>query len=163
MRLSPTYLLFYDYEKQGESVWCRRMYLIHSTFESVQKDIYKCLPLKVQMLIGCLCLLIVTAEYNRPVISQPFQMYLLLQATLQNTCYQLVSFSNRVYYLDNQKKKKKKMWVVQFFFNCTQSCFHHFHKLFRKWHIESSCTKKMGTSHTPQHTSWSLYFKKVSK
>lgn len=35
-------------------------------------------------------------------------MYLLLQATLQNTCYQLVSFSNRVYYLDNQKKKKKK-------------------------------------------------------
>lgn len=98
-----------------------------------KKDIYKCLPLKVQMLIGCLCLLIVTAEYNRPVISQPFQMYLLLQATLQNTCYQLVSFSNRVYYLDNQKKKKKKKceWCSSFstahkavsitFTNCLES------------------------------------------
>lgn len=129
----------YDYEKQGESVWCRGVYLIHSTFEPFWKDIYKWLPLKVQMLIGCLCLLIVTAEYNRSVISQLFQMYLLLQATRQNTCCQLVSFSSRVYYLDNQKKKKS---VVQFFFNCTQSCFHHFRKLFREWHIESSCTKK---------------------
>ena len=120
----------YDYEKQGESVWCRGVYLIHSTFEPFWKDIYKWLPLKVQMLIGCLCLLIVTAEYNRSVISQLFQMYLLLQATRQNTCCQLVSFSSRVYYLDNQKKKKSQ-WCSSFstahkavsitFANCLES------------------------------------------
>lgn len=93
-------------------------------------------------------LVIVTMKYNSSVLSQPFQMYLFLQATIQNICCQLLSFSSRVSYLDTTKKP---------FFYCTQRRFHHFHKLFTKSHIESSCSKKW---RTPQHTSWSLYFKK---
>ena len=40
-----------DYEKRVFGVEAR----IHSGFEPILQDIYKCLPLKVQMVIGCAC------------------------------------------------------------------------------------------------------------
>lgn len=85
---------------------------------------------------------------NTTFLSQPFQMYLFLQTTVQNTCSQLVTFSSRLLlgYPNN----------TPVFFCSAQSCSHHFHKLFTKWHIESSCSKKR--SRALQNTSWSLYW-----
>lgn len=82
-----------DYEKQGESIWRRgthtfqlwanpRRHLQMSSFESSDGD---------RLCMRCRKgLVIVTVKYNSSVLSQPFQMYLFLQATIQNTCCQLV-------------------------------------------------------------------------
>lgn len=140
VRGSPTYL--FCYKKHWES---RGRFLLHSSFEPILEDIYKCFPLKVQdgdwLCMYCgKGLVIVTMKYNSSFLSQPFQMYLFLQATIQNTCCQLVLFSSRVDYLDTPKKHISDA----VFFYWVQTCSRHFHKLFTKGHIGSSCSKRAG-------------------
>lgn len=56
----------------SHSIWHRGMHPLHSSFEPVQEDIYKCFPLKVQMLISCVCTaeIIVTVMYHSSVLSK---------------------------------------------------------------------------------------------
>ncbi len=83
------------------------------------------------MVIGRVCaaesLVIVTVKCNSSVLSQPFQMYLFLQATIQNTRCQLALFSSSVNYWIPKKTAVMQISSISHkavsisFINCLQS------------------------------------------
>lgn len=84
-----------------------------------------------------------TLLWNRTAWSKLFQMYLFLQAAIQNTCGQLVFFSMVLFLLGYLKRINDAVSLY-----CTQSHSSDFCKLFTKWHIGNSCFKE----HTRHHS-----------